>query len=278
MKKTLALLLVIVMIASMFASCSNQPTGPVASTSGTTTSGTTGSDVTTDPVITPETIEDYKKDLVLHLDFDAWDGTKVTDLSGKGNDAEAVGAVSKTESYDGSNAAKFGANGDYFVVKNDDSLNFTENDSFTISLWYCFDENTSFSKWPCVLNKGLTSDSKDCYAVLISSSSSSKGINFSFSPQPIKGSVNINASNDVTLNKWHHLVIVQDAEKGTISTYVDGERGGFVSYPANVATATDLFIGAMGEKVGQRQFLGKLDDIQIYSCSGSSQCSCIQLM
>lgn len=292
MKKTMALFLVIAMLTAMLASCGGeqisettgspsdtttvstpeqtttaQTTTSETSTAETTTEDTTTAETTTEALIKTETLEDYEKDLVLHLDFDAWDGTKVTDLSGKGNDAEARGAVSKTESHDGSNAAKFGANGDYFVVKNNDSLNFTEKESFTISLWYCFDENTSFNKWPCVLNKGLTDDSKDCYAVLISSSSSAKGINFSASAQPIKGAVNINASNDVTLHQWHHFVAVQDAEKGTISTYVDGKRGGYVAFPANVTTPTDLFIGAMGEKVGQRQFLGMLDDIQIYNCA-----------
>lgn len=35
----------------------------------------------------------------------------------------------------------------------------------------------------------------------------------------------------------------------------------------NLTAPTDLFIGAMGEKIGQRQFLGKLDDIQIYNCA-----------
>lgn len=290
MKKALSLLFALAMSVALLASCgtnTEETTASSADTSAqTTTEQTTSSaesastettasssseettaETTTAPVIVPETAADYEKNLVLHLDFDAWTDGKVTDLSGNGNDAAAFGAVSQTEGRDGSFAAKFGANGDYFVVKNTDALNFTAKDSYTISFWYCFDENTVFNKWPCVLNKGLTDTSKDCYAVLISGSSSNKGINFSVSAQPVKGNVNINASSDVTLNVWHHFVAVQDAEKGTITTYVDGKRGGYVTYPADVTTPTDLFIGTMGEKVGQRQFLGKLDDIMIYDCA-----------
>ena len=295
MKKALAFLLAFAMSAAIFASCGNSPedttTASTDTTVQTTTEQTTTEQTTTasaestttettassteetttetTTVIVPEIekIEDYEKNLVMHLDFEAWDNGKVTDVTGNGHDASAFGAVSKTESHDGSSAAKFGANGDYFVVKNSDDLNFTAKDSYTISLWYCFDENTVFTKWPCVLNKGLTDTSKDCYAVLISSSSSNKGINFSVSAQPIKGNVNINASSDMTLNQWHHFVAVQDAEKGTVTTYVDGKRGGYITYPADATTPTDLFIGTMGEKVGQRQFLGKLDDIKIYDCA-----------
>ncbi|MBQ8497608.1 MAG: dienelactone hydrolase family protein [Clostridia bacterium] len=295
MKKALAFLLALAMSAAVFASCgkgaedtttaSTETTVQTTTTEQTTTETTTASAESTSTetsassteettaestsAIVPETpkIEDYEKNLVMYLDFEEWDNGKVTDVSGNGHDALAFGEVSKTESHDASSAAKFGANGDYFVVKNSDDLNFTATDSYTLSLWYCFDENTVFTKWPCVLNKGLTDDSKDCYAVLISSSSSNKGINFSVSAQPIKGNVNINASSDMTLNQWHHFVAVQDAEKGTVTTYVDGKRGGYITYPADATTPTDLFIGAMGEKVGQRQFLGKLDDIKIYDCA-----------
>jgi predicted peptidase len=261
MKKALSLLLVVAMLAMMLASCGGNHEGDPTTGSSSSSESTAGSSGEVDP------IPPYAKNLVMHLDFDNWNGTTVTDASGNGHDATAFGGASKTESYNGSSAAHLKANGDYFVVKNADELNFTAKDSYTISLWYCFDENTSFNKWPCILNKGLTSSSKDCYAVMISNSTTGKGINFSVSAQPAKMNVNINASPDMGLNEWHHFVAVQDAAKGTITTYVDGIRGSFVNYPADASTPTDLFIGAMGEKVGQRQFLGKLDDIQIYDCA-----------
>ncbi len=293
MKKLLSLLLVLSMLIGILASCggnnedtptqttersTEQTTEQTSTAEQTTTEQTTSqtesqttetsaTETTSDPAGEIEPTVSYEKNLVLHLDFDAWDNGIVKDISGNGHDAAVFGTASQTESHDGSKAAQLQANGDYFVVKHADELNFTAKDSYTISLWYCFDENTSFNKWPCVLNKGLTADSKDCYAVLISGSSSAKGINFSVSAQPAKGNVNINASGDTTLNQWHHFVAVQDAAKGTITTYVDGIRGGYVTYPADASTPTDLFIGAMGETVGQRQFLGKLDDIQIYNCA-----------
>ena len=267
MKKIVSLLLVLAMVTLMFASCGGNntetPTTGTSSTSGSTSAS--GSETVTP--IEPEPTVSYEKNLVMHLDFDSWDGTTVTDVSGNGHDATAFGGAAKAESYNGSSSAQLKANGDYFVVKNADELNFTEKDSYTISFWYSFDENTSFSKWPCILNKGFSSDSKDCYLVTIANSSSSKGVYFTTSALPTKGNTNINASADTDLNEWHHFVMVQDAATGTITTYVDGIRGGFVNYPASASTATDLFIGAMGEKVGQRQFLGKLDDIQIYDCA-----------
>ncbi len=261
MKKILSLLLVLAMVAMMFASCGGNTDGTSTTDGTSATEGSSGSTGETEPVVS------YEKNLVMHLDFDSWDNGIVKDVTGNGHDATAFGAEAKVESYDGSMAAQLKAKGDYFVVKNADELNFTEKDSYTLSLWYCFDENTSFSKWPCILNKGFTTTSTDCYSVQISNSSTGKGINFSVSAQPAKGNVNINASSDTGLNQWHHFVAVQDAAKGTITTYVDGIRGEFVNYPTDVSSATDLFIGAMGEKVGQRQFLGKLDDIQIYDCA-----------
>ena len=293
MKKVLSLLLVLAMVSMAFASCggnneetsaqtTEQSTLQTSTTEQTTTEQTTtqtesqttetetsAKETTSDPAGEIVPTVSYEENLVLHLDFDSWDDGIVKDITGNGHDATAFGAAAQVESYNGSTAAALQANGDYFVVKNADTLNFTAKDSYTISLWYCFDENTSFNKWPCVLNKGLTASSKDCYAVLISNSSTARGINFSVSAQPAKGNVNINASSDTELHQWHHFVAVQDAAKGTITTYVDGIRGGYVSYPANASTPTDLFIGAMGETVGQRQFLGKLDDIQIYNCAVS---------
>lgn len=306
MKKFLALLLALSMMATLFASCGGKTEETTGKTVSTTTTGEAKTDETTteetsstesaetteslteetaettetfnscetettetsaEPVIETETLESYEENLVLHLDFEAWDGETVSDLSGNGHDATAFGAPAKVESYDGSTAAHFAAGGDYFVVKNSDALNFTEKDSYTISLWYCFDENTVFNKWPCVINKGFSSASKDGYAVMLANTSSNNGVNYSVSAQPIKGNVNIHASGDVSLNKWHHLVVVQDAATGTITTYVDGLRGGYVTYTADVTTSADLIIGALGEKAGQRQFLGKLDDIMIYNCA-----------
>ena len=261
MKKILSLLLVLAMVAMMFASCGGNTDG--TSTTGTTSSteNTSGSTGETEPVVS------YDKNLIMHLDFEAWDNGVVKDVTGNGHDATAFGSAAKATSHDGSTAAQLKENGDYFVVKNADELNFTAKDSYTISFWYSFDENTSFSKWPCVLNKGFTSSSKECYLVTIANSSSSKGVYFTVSAQDIRGNVNLEASDDTELNQWHHFVVVQDAAQGTITTYVDGIRGEFVNYPSDASTPTDLFIGAMGEKVGQRQFLGKLDDIQIYDCA-----------
>ncbi len=261
MKKILSLLLILAMVTMMFASCGGNNAETPTTESSSSSESTSGTQSNPDP--TPS----YAENLVMHLDFDSWNGTTVTDASGNGHDATAFGGAAKADSYNGSSAAQLKANGDYFVVKIADDLNFTEKDSYTISLWYCFDENTGFSKWPCIINKGFTSSSKDCYLVTIANSSSSKGVYFTASALPTKGNVNLNASSDTELNKWHHFVMVQDAAKGTITTYVDGVRGEFLNYPANASTPTDLFIGAMGETVGQRQFLGKLDDIQIYDCA-----------
>ena len=267
MKKFLALLLVLVMMTALLASCGGNHDGTPTTGSSSSSESTSATESTSGSQTEPEPTPSYDENLVLHLDFDNWNGTTVTDASGNGHDATAFGGASKAESYNGSSAAQLKANGDYFVVKNADALNFTAKDSYTISFWYCFDENTSFSKWPCILNKGFTSSSKECYLVTIANSSSSKGVFFTASAQPIRGNININATTDTELNKWHHFVMVQDAAKGTITTYVDGMRGEFENYPANASTPTDLFIGAMGEKIGQRQFLGKLDDIQIYNCA-----------
>jgi len=264
MKKILSLLLVLAMLTMLLASCGGN-TGDA--TSASTSASTSSTENSSGPAGDPDPVDPYDKNLVLHLDFESWDNGVVKDVTGNGHDATAFGAAAKVESHDGSVAAQLKANGDYFVVKNADALNFTAKDSYTISFWYCFDENTVFNKWPCVLSKGFLDGSKDGYLVQISDASSGKGINLRVSAQPAKGNININASSDTTRGQWHHFVAVQDASKGTLTTYVDGIRGGYVTYPVNASTTTDLFIGAFSEAVGQRQFLGKLDDIQIYDCA-----------
>lgn len=291
MKKVFALLIAISMMAAL-ASCGNTPeetttamsttpaveqttetttaeTTTVATTMETTTEATTTAETTTEtttaPVVEVDPREQYADNLVLHIDFEEWDGGIAKDVSGNGHDATAAGGVAKAESHDGSGAAQFKATGDHFVVKNDDALNFTETDSYTISFWYCFDEKTVFTGWPCLINKGLSSTSTDCYAVTLSKMGASKGINLSISATPLRTNNNINASDDISLNKWHHFVAVQDAAKGTVTTYVDGIQGGFNTFPVDTTTAADLYIGAMNET--QRQFIGKLDDLMIYNCA-----------
>lgn len=295
MKKILSLLIAVSLMAAL-ASCGSTPADTTTATSttqatGQTTAATTPGEATTvattmetttaattqetpaqtteattaPPTVEVDPMEEYAENLVLHIDFDAWENGVVKDITGNGHDATAAGGVSTAESYDGSHAAQFKAAGDHLVIKNHDALNFDETESYTISFWYCFDENTSFTGWPCLVNKGLSSSSTTGYAATLSKTGNTKGINFSTSGTPLRTNNNINATNDMTLNEWHHFVAVQDAAKGTITTYVDGVRGSFSTFPVDTTTDTDLFIGAMNGT--QRQFIGKLDDLMIYDCA-----------
>lgn len=294
MKKILSLLIAVSLMAAL-ASCGNVPddtttassttrateqttatsaqeTTTVATTMETTTEETTQE--TTTQIIEETTapsavevarMEEYADNLVLHIDFDAWDNGVAKDITGNGHDATAAGGASSAESYNGSNAAQFNAAGDHLVIKNHNALNFDETESYTISFWYCFDEKTSFTGWPCLINKGLSSTSTSGYSITLSKMGATKGVNFSTSGTPLRTNNSINATDNMTLNEWHHLVVVQDAVKGTITTYVDGMRGSFSTFPVDTTTDTDLFIGAMNET--QRQFIGKLDDLMIYNCA-----------
>ena len=98
MKKIVSLLLVLAMVTLMFASCGGNntetPTTGTSSTSGSTSAS--GSETVTP--IEPEPTVSYEKNLVMHLDFDSWDGTTVTDVSGNGHDATAFGGAAKAES------------------------------------------------------------------------------------------------------------------------------------------------------------------------------------
>ena len=285
MKKHIKLCSLILALTMLLAGCGN--------TENTDTSDTTASNTTESTAITTETTEstqasetagstettestesttdapvekpNYDENLVFHLDFDEWSGDTIEDVTGNGHDAKVHGNVNIVDGHDDGKGVYFGAQGDYLVIANTPELNFTETESFTLSFWYCFDENTSFSKWPCIMNKGT--DSAENLGVWISNAANAAGVSARTSTNPVGGTNTIRATTSVALNEWHQITIVQDAVKGTITTYVDGVAGGYVNYPVNVVSESDMYFGVCGDEKAPHQFIGMIDDVKLYDCA-----------
>lgn len=294
MKRLIALMLALVMVMLMVAACGGPETttspdvttAPTEATDSTTktTDGTTGTTGTTDGTTgttgttggttgTTETPNDPKINfedyLVMHLDFDEWDidTNIITDVTGNGHDGKVIGKVDIADGPDGyGDAARFENVGDYIQVADAAALKFSETDSFTVSLWYKLDDN-SFANhsWPCLFAKGYPGKT-GYYGVWLTQARGFSGVNCGMGTQ---GSANVNttATSNLTADGWHHYVAVYDAEKGMLSTYIDGVAGKTASQTFNTTSDADLFIGITGNLDAMQQFVGTVDEFKIYACA-----------
>ncbi|MBO5909401.1 MAG: laminin G domain-containing protein, partial [Clostridia bacterium] len=98
----------------------------------------------------------YNNDLlkdaaIAYWSFDDISGTTVTDLSGNGHNGTINGAETTVGKL--GSAISFDASGDHVKVPHSDKLNFSENDSYTVSFWV---KPKELGNWQCVLAKNRT--------------------------------------------------------------------------------------------------------------------------
>ena len=217
-------------------------------TESETTAKTEDTTIKVDPL-------DPTKHIVAGWIFDEIVDGKVVDISGNGNDAIVSG---NCKIYKGS--VYMEDLGDNILVKDSDDLDFTIDESFTLSIRAQWDGEYP-DNWACLVNRGLmlSTNAYKYYGVWISTGN--QVIQFGTSNESQTGITNY-ASMTADLG-WHTYTIVQDAGEGTLSFYIDGELYASTS-AKDFVTDEDLFIGYNGNKDNQGQWVGMIDEIIFY--------------
>ena len=269
MKKITALFLVIAFTICLVASCGKADETSSSTTSETVSSST--SDSTTDstavssapPETEPPIEYEYEDEegLILHLAFDTIENGLIKDVTGNGHDATLSGDPKITESGRVNQALRFSKAGQYLTIQDCEDLNFTENDSFTAEIYYKWVGLTSGTSWPCLFQKGLSVNENAYQYFGLWINSSNRMLNLGITGNG--GTQTYNLSSYLTVDTgWHQAVIIQNAEEGTISLYIDGTfRGSSDAIDAS-SIGHALYIGNNGS---DGQFIGTLDDFKIYN-------------
>lgn len=204
---------------------------------------------------------------VLHLSFDDGTGSDLAlDTSANMNDGVLNNMNSATDWVTGVAGLAIDTDGvnDYIGVADDDSLDFGTSD-FTVSYW--FYKHTTTSQYSYGVNKWVTGANPGNNEWLLNPASGFPQVHkASFVIEIGTNGYGLGDPNTFTLNAWHHLVGVRQAEN--MSLYVDGVLVNSRSdVPANGS------INNVGNelRIAQNQITsalfpmnGKFDDLQIY--------------
>ncbi|MBQ8862130.1 MAG: hypothetical protein IJ021_05265, partial [Clostridia bacterium] len=280
MKRALALLMALTMVMCMVAACggtgdtpTTEPTGTTASTTVQSTTVTTvQTTATTKKPSTPAgpTVADQDvnspsetagKNPILWLDFEK-DNIKdgvIDNVAGEGLDAVITGNPEYMTSPSGGSAIHFGQNKsvlDYLTIKNDDRLNFTLDDEFTIDFMYMLDRNAA--GWDNLFSKG--SSKNGWYGVWLGTSdATNQGVCWG------GDTGNHKIGSMYSKYVWHHITVVQ--KSGMLVMYLNGKQVNSVS-SVDCNSTTDLFLGGRNSSdataIATAQFHGAIDDFKIY--------------
>lgn len=193
---------------------------------------------------------------VAYWNFENVNGTSVPDASGNNNAGTLSGNASVVTGKFGK-AVKFSASTDILTVPVTEQMNFTADESYTISMWVKPD---SLSGWQCIFNKGAQK-------------TESKNMGFWFQGNyfhyaQLSGNEgyyrtgNISAADDT----WYKVVFVQDAAKNKAYMYVNGEVDIELNQSADATQKnanTNMVFGAK-DTAGNQSFKGLIDEIKIY--------------
>ena len=293
MKRAIALLLSLVMVVCVFASCGVIATPGTTAGSGTTdTAATPGSTASTEnttvttattkkpekttagpAVATPGENAPYEtvnKGPILWLDFETnsiKDGV-IDNIAGEGLDAVITGNPKYITSPTGGSAIHFGQSTtfDYLTIANDEKLNFALGDEFTIDFWYMMDRKAA--GWDNLFSKG--SSKNGWYGVWLGTTDKADGgICWG-------GDTGNNKIGSLySKYKWHHVTVI--VKNSTVNTYLDGVAvGAFAA--KDFTSTTDLFIGGRNSSDGANpnaasQFHGAIDDFKIYDYAWEAKTS-----
>jgi hypothetical protein len=189
-----------------------------------------------------------KAGIVAYWPFDEGNGKDAKDASGSGND----GTISGAKWVDGKFGKALEFDGNFVLVPNDDSYNFTKEQSFSIVLWINYKAK---GDWQGVLQKF-----NGGYPFKVEVNPSNE-LYFALWDQ----TNNPGASVGNVSGSWHHAAFVRDRSKKKLYSYLDGalketKDDTIAGVTENTA---DLYIGA--RKPGTTiLFYGILDEIAIY--------------
>ena len=186
--------------------------------------------------------------LVAYWSFDEGKGKVAEDTSENGND----GDINDAKYVDGQFGKALEFDGNFVLVPNDDSYNFTKEQSFSIILWINYEAK---GDWQGVLQKF------------------NGGYPFKVEVNPTNnlyfalydGANNPGASVGNVSGSWHHAAFVRDRSEKKLYAYLDGELKETKddTIAGTMKNESDLYIGA--RKPGTTiLFYGILDEIAIY--------------
>lgn len=191
--------------------------------------------------------------LIAHWTFDKIDGNKVVDVSGNGHDGTISGSPSFVEGVTGK-AVQFTGDGQLITAAADTSFAFGKASSYTLAAWVKRTKDNG--GWQAIFQTGRRSNS-NYYGLWIAN-----GDRFDFGGKGSQ-SQNIYSGSDYLKDKWYHITLVQDGEKGTRVLYVNGKNVGTGSSDSGLS-GEDFTIGGVGGSVGE-YFKGFVDDLRIYN-------------
>lgn len=199
---------------------------------------------------------DLNEGLVAHYPFNG----NAIDESGNGNDGTVNEATLTTDRFGDENSAyDFDGNNDYIIVNEDNSLDFIENENFTICCWI----NTISNQSTRIIMKRNGTSGHNWYSVGIRNNGLNIGIELS-NNYPINyftenGNVIVN-------NGVWHFVTIQRVSSTSIKIFADGTLDTVCSdFGFNLSNSSDLYIATYFNTPAEPKFNGKIDDIRIYN-------------
>ena len=194
--------------------------------------------------------------LLVYLPFDDGDGT---DFSGNNNNGEFMGNVIKGEGKFGAGIQLDGAS--YVNIPWSDAIDIADN-RFSVEIWFKYSE---------VSEKGSLAWAYDM--------GSGPHAQFWIRTEPgdnrIRGLINDGSGSPSVIvvtktpyndDKWHHLAFVRDADKNSLTIYIDGE----VEESANGEVGSLTGTQRMGIELGQRgidginKYTGLMDEFRFW--------------
>ena len=205
-------------------------------------------------------------ELVAEWNFDdLTPDNQVADVTGNGHDGEITGNPTFVAGAVG-NAIRFDADGQLVLVPDNDALDFSSSDSYTINLWVK-PEYINGSGYHGVLQKGRTVG-ETWYGLYISNGKLDYGCGFQHTL----------VSDPAVLDNWQMVTLVQDALNGTRGIYIDGQLADLNADPVNSISDAPLVMGGTGGPIiggsddeVTEYFKGLLDEVKLYTGALSAE-------
>ncbi len=227
-----------------------------ATTAETTTEETTTETTTEEAPVVPE----VKKELILHLDFEAAniEGNVIKNAVGEGLDATITGSPVYETGVKGK-AIRFGkgTSFDFLTIANDERLNFDTTDEFTIEFSYKLDKKAE--GWDNLFSKG--SSGNGWYGVWLGKDDSSSG---GVCWGGDTGNFRIGLASEK--EKWHKITIIQRG--GMIHMFLDDTYVNS-TMAKSYTSETNFYLGGRNSNGtdgdASAQFHGWIDEFKIYN-------------
>jgi hypothetical protein len=201
---------------------------------------------------------------VLNMPFEGGSNDTFTkDYSGYGNNATVFsGSWERTSGHDGFGVYGFDNTNDYIDLRQDASLNITEN--ITLLAWIKTNNTADIDD---IIAKWDAPSSEKSFKLCTNVVGVEGKVSFRVSSDGTTNSMTVNSTTTVTDDVWHHIAAVYD--NVNLEIYVDGVKEQSSAYSSDIfSIATEnVYIGAEREGVYPNKFLGYIDDVMILNRS-----------